>query len=476
MAAASFDSIDAQILAELQPDARQLGVTAVRPTTRVLLACLGTLLGGFVLATAAFAGAAPSQFGIDAPELARPGAFGVGVKTLHLVQGGQVDVLAFDAASGTFSKKDRVLAVDLWYPARIAPGAAPETYTASLPGEPPAAPFEFSVPGIAVRDAPAAGTGFPLVIVSHGRSNATYAMTWLTENLASKGYVVAAIRHADRDYTDPPSQMAQIVQRRPLDIAYVAKTLQATLGAQHLIDPARTALIGYSMGGYGVLTAAGATLDPESPVMTKIPGGLMRSYARGADQSAMLKVDSVRAVVALSPYGGGLPAVWGAEGLLGITAPLLLISGDDDHSVNYVTGARAFFDAAANSQRYLLTFKGAGHAIGLNPAPEAKPRSMWDLDWFEDPVWKKERILAINAHFITAFLDRYVKGDETRSAYLDVATSDSSGGVWPSVSRLPRDSFSPGADGVTVWKGFQRNRADGLQLLRAGPVSGAAPR
>ena len=29
-----------------------------------------------------------------------------------------------------------------------------------------------------------------------------------------------------------------------------------------------------------------------------------------------------------------------------------------------------------------------------------------------------ERINAINAHFITAFLDRYVKGDEPRAAYL----------------------------------------------------------
>ena len=418
--------------------------------------------------------APPPEFGVDTPALARLGAFAVGVKTLHLVQADQVEVLAFDAASGTYPKRDREITVDLWYPARAAAGVKRETYAASLPGEPPAAPFEFTVPGIAIRDAPAAGTGFPLVIVSHGRSNATVAMTWITENLASKGYVVAAIRHADPDYSDP-RRFVQILVRRPLDIAYVARWLQDTLGAQHLIDPTRVALIGYSMGGYGVLTAAGATLDPASSMMRGIPGGLMLPYARGAKEAGTLLVAGLRAVVALAPYGGGTPAVWGGDGLPGIAVPLLLIAGDNDKTINYTTGARAIFDAAFNSRRYLLTFKGAGHAVGLNPAPAEKPRSLWDLEWFEDPVWKKQRITAINAHFITAFLDRFVKGDESKSAYLDLTTTESAGGVWPAASRLPYDAFSPGIDGITVWTGFQRNRAAGLELLRAEPVPAIHP-
>ncbi len=48
-----------------------------------------------------------------------------------------------------------------------------------------------------------AATGrFPLVIVSHGYDNEAVALSWLTENLASKGYVVAAIRHEDPPITD----------------------------------------------------------------------------------------------------------------------------------------------------------------------------------------------------------------------------------------------------------------------------------
>ena len=46
--------------------------------------------------------ASPGRFGVDAPELARLGDFAIGVRTLHLQEAAQPDVLAFDAASGRF--------------------------------------------------------------------------------------------------------------------------------------------------------------------------------------------------------------------------------------------------------------------------------------------------------------------------------------------------------------------------------------
>jgi predicted dienelactone hydrolase len=413
------------------------------------------------------AGEPPSRFGVDAPELARLGDHAVGVKTLHLVQHGQIDVLAFDAAGGSARLVDRVLSVDLWYPARPRPGAPRAVYTAKFPSEPPAAPASFSVPGIAVRDAPPSGTSLPLVIVSHGYSNDPAAMTWLTENLASKGYVVAAVRHDDPPITDR-TRFPQPLMRRPLDIAFVARALQSMLGADHLVDPARTALVGYSMGGYGVLTAAGATLDPAGGAVKLVPGGLMQSYARGGALADAVTVKNLRAVVAISPAGGGSLAAWGAEGLRMITAPLLLIAGDHDRTVDYKTGARAIFDMASGAHRYLLTFKEGGHSIGLSPAPDSMRQRLWDQDWFEDSVWRAERINAINAHFITAFLDRYVKGDESRAAYLNVPVTESAAGAWPAATPpLAYDAYSPGTAEITLWKGFQRNHAAGLELLQA---------
>jgi predicted dienelactone hydrolase len=427
----------------------------------ILLAIVFCALGSVL------AGEPPSRYGVDAPELARLGNYPVGVKTLHLVQHGQIDVLSFDAAKGSAPSSDRLLAVDLWYPASPRPGAPRAVYTARFPAEPPAAPVSFSVPGIAVRDAPPSGTRWPLVVVSHGYSNDPAAMTWLTENLASKGYVVAAIRHDDPLITDR-TRFVQPLMRRPLDIAFVAQTLQSTLAADQLVDPSRTALVGFSMGGYGVLTAAGAALDPAGGGVKLVPGGLMLQFARDGAMRDAVTVKGLRAVVAISPVGGGSLAAWGAEGVRMIRAPLLLIAGDNDRTVDYTTGARAIFDEARGAHRYLLTFKGGGHSIGLSPAPDSMRHKLWDQDWFEDPVWRKERVNAINAHFITAFLDRYVKGDESRAAYLDLPTIESAAGVWPPATPpLAYDAYSPGTADITAWKGFQRNHAAGLQLLQA---------
>ena len=423
-----------------------------------------------------FADGPPSRYGVDAPELARLGPYAVGIRTLQLIEHAQADVLAFDSARGSAPVRDRVLGIELWYPAHPNPGALPVTYTGSLPSEPPAPPAQFSVPGIAVRDAPFAGEGFPLVIVSHGYSNDPIAMTWLTENLASKGYVVAAIRHEDPPITDR-TKYGQLLLRRPLDITYAVQTLRRTLGAQRLIDAERIALIGYSMGGYGVLTAAGAVLDPAGRPVGLVPGGLLRPYTRGGALQNQISVKGLRAVVAISPTGGGQLAAWGPDGLHALTVPLLLIAGDHDRTVDYSTGARAMFDTALNAPRYLLTFKEGGHAIGLNPVPDAMRKRLWDQDWFEDPVWRKERLNAINAHFITAFLDCYLKGDETRRTYLDVSVTESSDGVWPAppapAAPPAYDAYSPGPPEATLWKGFQRRHAEGLELLHAPAAPGS---
>lgn len=416
------------------------------------------------------AGEPSSRYGVDAPELAHLGQDAVGFKTMRLIQHGQIDVLAFDVAKGFAPLADRTLEVDLWYPAKVAPSAPRVQYQGTLVSEPPAPPARFSIPGIAVHDAPQSGTGHPLIIVSHGYSNDPIAMSWLTENLASKGYVVAAIRHEDPPITDRAAFAGPLL-RRPLDIAFVAQSLQSMLGAEHFVDPERTALIGYSMGGYGVLTVAGATLDPDGGAVKRVPGGLMLPFARGGAMSDSLKVRGLRAVVAISPAGGGSLASWGAEGMRGIVAPLLLIAGNEDRTVDYATGARAIFDLASGAHRYLLTFKGGGHAMGLGPAPDSMRRKLWDQDWFEDPVWRKERINAINAHFITAFLDLHLKGDTSRAAYLDVSVSESSVGAWPATTPpLAYDAYSPGTAPFTVWKGFQRNHAAGLELLQSSPA------
>jgi hypothetical protein len=221
------------------------------------------------------------------------------------------------------------------------------------------------------------------------------------------------------------------------------------------------------MGGYGVLAAAGGLLDLASPLV-QLAGGGLTAFARGGAQQETLRVPGLRAVVALAPAGGSLGA-WGADGLAAIIAPMLLIAGDRDHTVDYASGARAYFDQAVNSNRYLLTYLGGGHRIGLGPAPGEMRTRLWDQDWFEDPVWRADRIVGINLHFITAFLDRYVKDDASRSTYLDGLLPNSSMGEWAAEMAGAYGAYSSGAGGITTWKGFQRQHAEGLELLHAAP-------
>ena len=408
----------------------------------------------------------PSVPGIDAPQLAPLGPHAVGFRSITLVHQAQPDLLNVDRATGRVQLYARALTVDLWYPAKARRGAAPVTYAASLYGEPPRPPARFSVLGLAIPGAAPDGKGYPLVILSHGYSNAPAVMTWLTENLASKGYVVAAIHHEDPDpYVVSADKRAAPNFNRPVDIAFVAAMLRHDLGA--LIDPAEVALIGYSQGGYGVLAAGGAGLDPEGPNMGQVAGGWMKRLAQGAATEAEGKVPGVKAIVAIAPAGGAPRSAWGKEGLLGITAPLLLIQGDADKTVDYQTGALADFENARNSNRYLLTYRQAGHSIALSPAPAQMRSSLWDLDWFEDPIWRQDRVNAINLHFITAFLAINLKGDASMNSFLDVPVDDGGDGVWNAPPGTSWGAYSPGGNGITLWKGFQRRHAQGLVLRHA---------
>ena len=409
----------------------------------------------------------PSVPGADAPELAAMGSDAVGFGTVTLIHPNQPQLDAADPKTGIVRLHDRKLVVDIWYPARVAKAAKRVTYRGSLWGEPPGPPVAFTQEGLAVLNATPVGRAHPLVILSHGYSNAPAVMTWLTENLASKGYVVAGIHHEDPDpYSVSADKRAAPNFNRPHDIAFVTAQLRATLGTQ--IDPGRVALIGYSQGGYGVLTAGGATLDPGGPAMNQVAGGWLKKYARGTAAAGEIIVPGVKAIVALAPAGGVPKSAWGAEGLAAITAPLLLIQGDADPVVDYKTGALAVFAGAVRSDRTLLTYRQAGHAIALNPAPPQMRGSVWDMDWFEDPIWRQDRINAINLHFITAFLAVHLRGENARAAYLNVPVENSDDGTWAAPPGTPWGAYSPGGDGVTLWKGFQRRHARGMTLQRSG--------
>jgi len=383
---------------------------------------------------------------------------------------GTADVLKFDPSKGRAPVGVRRLKLEVWYPASA--GGRSVRYRGRLPSEAAGrwAPFAFD--GLAVRNAPEARGGpYPLVVISHGYSGAPALVAWLAENLASKGYVVAAPDHEDPPITEL-SKFAGALYLRPLDDAFVAHALQAQARracgfAGRLIDPDRIAIIGYSMGGYGALAVAGAGIDPKAASLA--PGGYLTSFALGGAKAGALKVEGLKAVVAISPFGGRGPAqMFKADGLAALRTPTLFIGGDQDDVVGFEPGLKSLFEGAVNAPRYLLVFKEAGHSIGMQSAPKGFDRRLWDQDWFEDPVWRKARTIGVCLHFITAFLDLYVKVQPDRSAYLDLIP-DADAGLWPSGDPAPYAAYSPGSGTITLWKGFQKAHASGLRFLHLAP-------
>ncbi|MGN8000723.1 alpha/beta hydrolase family protein [Sphingomonas sp. 22176] len=404
---------------------------------------------------------APASPSVDAPELASLGSYGIGVADLDFLDKGRADPLQ---GADKPAIVDRHIPIKLWYPA-AAKGAGTR-YRTALPGE-KGSDVPFEVPGLATLGAAAAKGRFPLVILAHGYSNTPEVLSWLGENLASKGYVVVAPAFRDPSITiRTPAARAGPLTSRPLDIAFVAAEAQrrakAGQGLFAAADAARTALIGYSMGGYGVLTAAGAPLDPAVAGATR---GALAPYVAGAEKADSLKVADLKAVVAISPASNlyGTP-LWAAPGVAAIRAPTLFVVGSQDHVVGYDPGVRTLFEQEVRAPRYLLTFREAAHSIALIGAPPAMRDSFWDLDWFEDAVWRKDRLMAVQAHFITAFLDQYVKGEEAKAAYIDGLVPNSNDGKWPGAPGGRYAGFSPGAPASTIWKGFQPSRISGMNF------------
>lgn len=411
----------------------------------------------------------------DAPELAARGPYHVGVQTLELVNPGQIDVLNA-SAEDPYPLYDRPLTVEVWYPGMIPADAAEiVTYEDDLgvANDPNRPLIPFSFDGRAFRDAlpDASGGPYPLVIVSHGYPGSRLMFTYLTENLASKGYVVASIGHTESTYQDA-SDFTSTLYHRPLDILFVLDSL-AGLGAEGsdsflagLVDAERTALIGYSMGGYGALNAAGAGLAPFAVTMFTGMAGTDALQARQAGNADFLasQDDRIKAVVAFAPWGMNLN-LFAEDGLGGLTVPVFFVAGSHDDVAGYENGIVRYYEGAVNAERYLLTYENARHNVAPNPAPAAAfAPGLPDNEWlrYDDSVWDERRINNINQHFVTAFLGRTILGDESYAAYLDVVEEASDG-----VFKVD-DAGNPTSE-HTYWPGFMARTAVGLRLEHRAP-------
>lgn len=406
---------------------------------------------GLAIATSALA----QQNRVDvvapsAPELAAFGTYTIGVRTIQVTDKNRPDILN-TKEGGPIARYDRSLTVEVWYPAALAAGQKPGGEYHTITRDPAIATTLY---GKAVRDAAPVKTdgAFPLVVVSHGYPGNRFLMSHLTENLASKGFVVASIDHRDSTYDDQKA-FGSTLYNRAFDQLFVLDEMdrlgQSGSGSflAGLVDASRTGLVGYSMGGYGVVNVVGGGYSKASETISGAPPNKLLAERGAASPEYRKSMDPrIKAAIAIAPWGmqGGF---WDADGLNGIKTPVLFVAGSVDDVAGYEKGTKAIYQAAVNSDRYLLTFVNANHnAAAPIPAPAESYVASADgrapgFSHYADAVWDTVRMNNILDHFATAYFDLYLKNEQDKRAY-----------------------FEPG------WKGFKRGTMAGLILDHAAPA------
>jgi predicted dienelactone hydrolase len=325
--------------------------------------------------------------------LADVGPYGVGYSTFTATYAAPV------------TNEDRTITVLAWYPAQANPG-----------GEKPL--YLLREAELATVDAPPVAGPWPVAVLSHGHQGYPAGMSYLSEHLASHGWLVLAPSHKGNTFADGDNRRTDIYYLRALDVSAAldaAGALPASHPAHGLAGGAR-AIIGHSFGGYTALMLAGARHDMDALEAGCAAGTGKASFcsdldaARAAVFRGGLTDPRFSAVVSLDPGDFDL---FGAAGVAQVGLPAL-------HMVAEASGHRPghpeedpYWSALPGAAPRRVLLRGGAHndftdacAAGLDIQCSALAA---------EPVWRMIRV------YVQAFLQRYLLEDEAVAGILDGA-------------------------------------------------------
>ncbi len=291
--------------------------------------------------------AAPLAFA--ATDYTTHGPFPVGFTTIALT------------TTSVTTGEPRVLDTQIWYPAKAGTGT-PE--------------------GAFVQDAEVAKGRFPLVVFSHGSCGIPNQSVFLTETLASRGFIVAAPPHPGNTFSatcGSPENVMDSFQNRPADVRFVADSMIAfgrDAGSRfhRHVNPKRLGVSGHSFGGQTTLRVA--EMD--------------RRF---------------RAALALAPAAVPEPAA-------PIAAPLMVMTGEIDSLTPFQTDAVPSY-GLGTGPRFLVEILNAGHCAFI-PLCAAQ----FCGAGCDPPAPSPAQLNTLVLRYAVPFLQRYLKGDRAAARAL----------------------------------------------------------
>lgn len=289
----------------------------------------------------------PAPTAVDFGAADELGPYAIGVTTLEISDG--------DSA-------DRTLPVEIWYPAAPAADAETEQYELKL-GELVVATLQS--PSGAVRDAPVRGGPHPVVVFSHGNGGTRLQSYYLTEHLASHGFIVAAPDHVGNTFramidNSVALPILEVTRLRPID---VSRALDAVLADDGLlagkVDEEHVGVAGHSFGGYTTFRIAGASIDVaayEELCISGEGGIFCEGYTEGYEFPAVQRDDRFSAALPQAPGGAAIIE----QGFADVEIPIMVQGGNADRTTPHEEESVAPYDAIS-SPKELVIVDHAGH-------------------------------------------------------------------------------------------------------------------
>ena len=253
--------------------------------------------------------------GENREQQAREQRFGVGVRTLNLV-----DLSRETPDCPWYPGDDR--RTEIWYPTS----------------------FDNSLGLAEVRDASfdRDHAPYPLILWSHGFVNTRRSFLYLIPELVHRGFVVAGADFPSTSRSSPCKLWAGDGSQQALDIrflidTYMSKSMDPLDPYHGLIDPERIGALGHSFGGFTALLAG---------------------YSRDLGDSR------IRAVFASSPFS----CIFDEDLFSARHLPVMLIGGNRDGIMPFPNNTGRVYEMAL-SPKYLVQLDGGTH-FGFRDLPE----------------------------------------------------------------------------------------------------------